>query len=300
MAHDAADELAERLRQAESTVAAQERELADLRQQVADAAFADELHQALVRIGAAGLLAAPVAHNQLLDLIIQTAAQVLSARAASLFLIDHETNEMVFEVAIGESSAQARKFRVPMGEGIAGWVAATGQPVAISDASKDPRFASGMAGNIGYVPKSILCIPLRSGDNIIGVVEIFDKTDGQPFTAADMQILGMFASEAAVAIEQSRVVRDLTQMFSVVLAGLLPGGSEEEALRRTLEQNAVEFTERSAQSEQYREALQITHLVSEISRHGPAARQLCRQVMTSVENYVRAQASLNAAGGWMR
>jgi hypothetical protein len=62
----------------------------------------------------------------------------------------------------------------------------------------------------------------------------------------------------------------------------------------------MDFTERSAQSEQYREALQITHLVSEISRQGPAARQLCRQVMASVENYVRAQASLNAAGGWLR
>ncbi|HWP28178.1 MAG TPA: GAF domain-containing protein [Chloroflexota bacterium] len=305
MTEDAADALTPealtaRLRQAEATILAQAREIAELRDQLADATFAEELRQALVRMGAAGQLTAPVAHNELLDLIVRTAAHVLGAQAASLFLIDHETNELVFEVALGESAAEARRFRVPLGEGIAGWVAATGQPVAVSDASQDPRFAAAIARSIGYIPRSVLCIPLRSGEAIIGVVELFDKANGQPFTAADMELLGQFASQAAVAIEQSRIVRDLTQLFSAVLQGLLPGGSEEEALRRALETHAAAFTERTVQSEWYRETLQITHLVSEISRHGPEARHLCQQILASVAAYVRSQASQNAAGGWLR
>jgi GAF domain-containing protein len=133
----------------------------------------------------------------------------------------------------------------------------------------------------------------------MGVVELFDKLDGQPFTPTDMELLGQFASEAAVAIEQSRVVRDLTLLFRVILSGLLPGGSEEDALRNALETHAAEFTERTAQSEQYREALQITQLVSDISAHGPAARQLARQVLASVAEYLRSQASVHAGTGWL-
>src|SRR3712207_6646113 len=130
-------ELATRLRQAETRLADQDREIAELRRQLADETFADELRAALIRLGAAGQLTAPVEYNELLDMIVTTAAQVLQSRAASLFLIDHETQELVFEVALGESAAVARRFRVPLGQGIAGWVAATGQPLAIADASQD-------------------------------------------------------------------------------------------------------------------------------------------------------------------
>ncbi|MBX5491896.1 MAG: GAF domain-containing protein [Chloroflexi bacterium] len=293
-------ELAARLRRAEARLAEQERELAELRRQVADETFADELRQALVRLGAAGQLAAPAQYNELLDMIITTAAQVLQARAASLFLIDHETQELVFQVALGESASAARRYRVPLGQGIAGWVAATGQPLAIADAAQDPRFARQMAQSIGYIPRSILCIPLRQGELVMGVVELFDKRDGQPFTPTDMELLAQFASQAAVAIEQSRIVRDLTLLFHVMLQGLLPGGSsEEDALRRTLEAHAAEFTERIAQSEEYRAALTITQLVGEICRHGPAARQLADHVLASIAEYLRGQQTLQAGGGWL-
>ncbi|HLI29084.1 MAG TPA: GAF domain-containing protein [Chloroflexota bacterium] len=293
-------ELTTRLRRAEAQLAQQEQELSLLRQRLADATFADELRQTLVRLGAAAQLAAPVQYSELLDMIVATAAQVLQARAASLFLIDQETQELVFEVALGESAAVARRYRVPLGQGIAGWVAATGQPLAIADATQDPRFARSLAQNIGYIPKSVLCIPLRQGELVMGVVELFDKRDGQPFTPADMELLAQFASEAAVAIEQSRVVRDLTLLFRVMLQGLLPGGSDEEAaLRRTLEAHAAEFTERVAQSEQYRDALKITQLVGAISRHGPAARHLAEQVLASVADYLQSQAALQTSGGWL-
>jgi hypothetical protein len=115
-----------------------------------------------------------------------------------------------------------------------------------------------------------------------------------------MELLGQFASQAAAAIEQSRALRDLSQLFCVVLEGLLPGMSEEEALQRALETSAPDVTDHAAASEHYREALQITHLISEVSQHGPEARRICCQIMASVAEYVRAQASQNAAAGWLR
>ena len=285
------EQLLERLRTTEAA-------LAEARQASVDGSFATELRQALIRMGASSQLAAPVEKNDLLDLIVRTAAQVLSAQAASLFLIDRESNELVFEVALGEAAAEARKFRVPLGQGIAGWVALSGQPVARSDVAQDARFAGGIAQRIGYVPKSVLCLPLRSGDDVIGVIELFDKTNGQPFSAGDMQVLEQFGAAAAVAIEQERLVRDLGQLFVVVLRGMLPGGSEEAALRQALETRARAFTERTAQSQQYRDVLEITQLVSDISRQGPEARQHCRQILASVAEYVRSVADRTGAGGW--
>jgi GAF domain-containing protein len=285
------EQLLERLRTTEAA-------LAEARQAAVDGAFATELRQALIRMGASSQLAAPVEKNDLLDLLVRTAAQVLSAQAASLFLIDRESNELVFEVALGEAAAAARKFRVPLGQGIAGWVALSGQPVARSDVAQDARFAGDIAQRIGYTPKTVLCLPLRSGDDVIGVIELFDKTNGQPFSAGDMQVLEQFGAAAAVALEQERLVRDLGQLFVVVLRGMLPGGSEEAALRQALETRAGAFTERPAQSQQYRDVLGITQLVSEISRPGPEARQHCRQILASVAEYVRAVAERTGGGGW--
>ena len=293
-------DLTGRLQAVQATIERQERELAELRADAADAAFAAELREALVRRAASGRLAAPAGQSELLGMILRTAARVISAEAGALFLLDQETNELLFEAALVEADASEGRFRIPVGQGIAGWVAATAQPVAISDASQDPRFAETISRSVGYVPKSVLCIPLYSHDAIVGVIQLCDKDGGRPFTAVDMEILGQFASQAAAAIEQSRALRDLSQLFCVVLEGLLPGMSEEAALQRALETSAPDVTEHAAASEHYREALEITHLISEVSQHGPEARRICCQIMASVAEYMRGQATQNAAAGWLR
>ncbi|HZR97717.1 MAG TPA: GAF domain-containing protein [Chloroflexota bacterium] len=265
----------------------------------ADAAFARELRAALVRRSADGAPLALGAHTELIEQILRTAAHALGAEAGVLFLIDHEAEELVCMAALVDS-AEARGFRVPLGAGIVGWVAATGQPLAISDASQDPRFAGSVSRGAGYVPKSVLCLPLRSDELVIGVLQLCDKNGGEPFTANDMALLGQFASLAAVAIEQSRVVRDLAQLFCVILQALLPGVSEVEALRQAMETQSLALADRTAQSAQYQEALELTHLISAISQQDPAARRLCQQLLTHVATYIRGQSSLNAAGGWLR
>jgi transcriptional regulator with GAF, ATPase, and Fis domain len=305
MAGNAHDEprdgdLTARLHALQARLAEQAHELAELRAAAADDAFAAELRDALVRRAASGELAAPASQSELLGMILRTAAHVIRAEAGALFLLDQETNELLFEAALVETDASSGRFRIPVGQGIAGWVAATGQPVAISDASQDPRFAETISRSVGYVPKSVLCIPLYSHEVMVGVIQLCDKDGGRPFTALDMELLGQFASQAAAAIEQSRALRDLTQLFCVVLEGLLPGSSEEQALQRALAAGGSDVTDHAAQSEHYLAALQITHLIAEVSQHGPAARRHCHQVMASVAEYVRSQASQNAAAGWLR
>src|SRR5438132_9805215 len=155
-----------------------------------DVRFAAQLRSVLVRSALASTIAAPVTHSRLLEMIVETAAQVINSQAAALFLVDEEHQELVFEIALGQKAEAVKKFRVPMGHGIAGHVAATGQPTATSGAT-DPRQAREIGESVGYVPRSILCVPLFYADRVIGVLELLDKVDEATFTMMDMQVLGL-------------------------------------------------------------------------------------------------------------
>jgi GAF domain-containing protein len=301
MASDALDalsreELIERLRAAEALVV-------DLQRGSDDGGFAAALRQALIQLGVIGYLAAPTDESALLNALVGTARQVLRARAAALFLVDHEAQEMVFEVVLGREAAAAdparalRHLRVPLGTGIAGWVAISGQPVARADAASDPRFARDFAERIGYTPQTVLCVPLRGRDRVVGVLELFDKADGEPFTPDDMQLLEQFGVAAAVALEQARLVDDLADLFAVVLRGLVRDDGNAAELARALDARGRDFAARAASSDQYRGVLEISRLVGQISREGPEAVAACRAVLDGLAGYVESQARRDPFAG---
>src|SRR5689334_16483173 len=106
-----------------ATIERQVREIERLQRRLEVERCAGELQQAIGVAAAAGTIASPVTHSRLLEMIVETAAQVISARAASLFLIDRESQQLVFEVALGQKGEEVKKFTVPLGHGIAGLVA---------------------------------------------------------------------------------------------------------------------------------------------------------------------------------
>ncbi|MGN6755065.1 MAG: GAF domain-containing protein, partial [Thermomicrobiales bacterium] len=120
-----------------SRIAALEQEVARLRTRLGDERLADELRSRLTAVGALATLTAPAEQGALLEQIVQTAMHVLRARAGSLYLLDEETDELIFEVALGERATPLRGQRIPLGQGIAGWVAATGQAIAVADVQQD-------------------------------------------------------------------------------------------------------------------------------------------------------------------
>src|SRR6184192_829431 len=101
----------------------QAQEIERLKSRLGDEPFASELRHTLALAAAASTIAAPVSHSRLLEMIVETAAHVISAQAASLFLIDKDTEELTFEVALGQKAEEVKKFKVPLGHGIAGYVA---------------------------------------------------------------------------------------------------------------------------------------------------------------------------------
>src|SRR4030067_1436398 len=101
------------------------------------------------------------------------------------------------------------RVRILIDRGIAGYVANTGQPIAIPNAQQDPRFNQEFAKSTGYVPRSILATPLIIGDRVIGVMEVLDKISAPSFGMQDMELLGVFAQQAAIAIDQSQQMDEL-------------------------------------------------------------------------------------------
>jgi GAF domain-containing protein len=173
---------------------------------------------------------------------------------------------------------------VPLGHGIAGLVAVTGQPMAVSDAQSDPRQAADIARSVNYLPSSILCVPLFYNDQVTGVLQLLDKLNAPSFSASDMEILGIFANQAAVAIEQSHTHRNVAALIGEVLRSL-QGLPEHD--RERLRAGAKEFAASVEESAAYRQALDLARLVQEIAWQGEGELRACRAILESFAEYLR-------------
>lgn len=270
----------------QETIAAQAAEIERLRQRLAHEHFADDLRAALRLATTAGTIAAPTTHARLLEMIVETAAHVISAQAGALFLVDQEAEELVFEVALGQKAAEVKRFRVPLGHGIAGLVAVTGQAMAVADAQHDPRQAADIARSVGYAPESVLCVPLFYNDEVIGVLELLDKAGASSFGPRDIEVLSLFANQAAVAIEQSRSQRSITALLGEVL-GSLPGLSEPQ--QQDLKGRARAFEDDLRLEANYRQALELARLVQEIVGQGGNEGRACHTILQGFADYLRAR-----------
>ena len=120
----------------------------------------NQLQRLFVSLQAASPLVISDTQDELLRSIVETAARIFGAAAASIALVNENENTLVFKVAFGEGNATLEGLSIPIDSGIAGYVAMTGQPIAISDVSHDPRFHKSFAESTGYVPRSfwpLLC-----------------------------------------------------------------------------------------------------------------------------------------------
>ena len=147
--------------------------------------------------------------DHLLELIIHTATGMMHAKASSLLLLDHKTRKLYFKVATGEKKDEVRKFEVKLGQGIAGHVALTGEPLLIPDVSKDDRWYKKISESIGFETHSIACVPMKVDNEIIGVVEIIDKDDGSAIEESDLKTLTAFADLSSRAIGNAKKIQDV-------------------------------------------------------------------------------------------
>jgi GAF domain-containing protein len=161
-----------------------------------------DLHAAV----AAGVLAAERGRAPLLQSIADVARAIFGARASSIMLFDADTDELVFEAVSGEGG-ELLGHRLPKDTGIAGWVLGAREPIVVEDVRHDPRFAADFARGIGYIPQGIMAAPLLREDRALGVLSILDRPKRASFSLVELDLLGLFANQAAIALELFQATR---------------------------------------------------------------------------------------------
>jgi GAF domain-containing protein len=142
-----------------------------------------------------------LSQRRLLQSIVEVTRSVFGAAAASVFLVDQESGELVFEAVCGEGDDHLVGSRFPGDTGIAGWVASSGQPLLVDDVSGSPQFALDAAESTGYVPRSIMAAPLISHGECLGVLEVLDRGTRKRGELGDVDLLGLLAAELGMAVE---------------------------------------------------------------------------------------------------
>ncbi len=150
--------------------------------------------------------------NKILSAIMKKTKAMIGAEAWSILLVDEEKGELFFEKAEGKKPKEIREFRVKIGEGIAGWVAKEGVPVIVPDVSKDARFSGRIDKLLHFKTKSLMCIPIKIKDKVIGVLEVVNKVTGEPFTKADLDFLSKLVNHAAMAIERASLYQKMEEL----------------------------------------------------------------------------------------
>jgi two-component system NtrC family sensor kinase len=150
--------------------------------------------------------------ERVLNLIMQELQDLLHVEVCSLMLLDEQTNELVFQVSLGPGAEQAKRLCLSLNQGIAGWVAREGQPALVPDVRTDPRWYPQVDASTGFTTKSILALPLKSKEKVIGVIEAINKVEGN-FTADDLQLLSSISIAAATAVENARLFSELNQAY---------------------------------------------------------------------------------------
>jgi GAF domain-containing protein len=163
---------------------------------------------------AAGVMTAEAEQRALLASVVALARSIFHAKAASVFLYDEERDELVFEAVSGEGEQSLVGTRIPSGTGVAGWVLTSRQPLVIDDTSKDTRFSAETAQRTGFVPQSLMCAPLTDGDRALGVINVLDRPVRPGAVLAEVDLLGQFANQAALALLQLQRARRVQRVLA--------------------------------------------------------------------------------------
>lgn len=177
--------------------------------------------------------------RHVVSVIMSHIQKLIPSEAWSILLVDEKKRELTFELALGEKGEDFSDIRLKIGEGIAGWVAETGEPAIVNDVMSDPRFQGRYDKQTQFQTRSILCAPLVSRGSTIGVVEIMNRASGSRFTKQDLNLLMTLVEPAAIALENAflfqkteklAITDDLTKLYNSHYLGICLGREIEKAI----------------------------------------------------------------------
>jgi len=249
--------------------------------------LSEQLQRLLISIEASGRAILPKSNDILLKSIVDAAAKIFGAAAASILLVNEEQEALEFKVTTGQADHDLVGTMFPYDQGIAGYVFMTGMPIATSNVKEDKRFNQDFAKSTGYVPNSILATPLISSDDrVIGVMEVLDKINATSFDMHDMELMGLFAQQAAMAIEQSQQIDEVQDTLVRALKRLAKADRSKESadLQSALDQSLENRDEAT-------DLLELADRFNQISSLGENERKACIQILDVFANLRKTDSS---------
>lgn len=220
---------------------------------------------------------APVGNEQMLQSITNTARDIFGAAACSLAMLTDDGEELVYTTASGQGADSVVGMRMASGQGIAGWVVNSEQPLEVRDLQRDARFARNVAESTGYVPNALLAVPVASPQRMLGVLSVLDRDASRPDASRDMQLLQLFADQAALAIESARVFADLGTAVLQAVAAADPDSDLAEALTAAARDAAPPDAD----------LLRVAAVLAELDAAGAEERRLAVALLQDVLAYAR-------------
>jgi GAF domain-containing protein len=223
----------------------------------------------------------PAGTDELLRSLTETARRLFGAAACSLALLSVDESELVYAVAAGEGAEEVTGLRIPVTQGIAGWVVQSGQPIAISDVAHDPRFSRQVAEQTGYVPQAILAVPVQTRHRVLGVISLLDRDARRPGAEQDMALLSLFADQAALALASVEAFSTLGRVLLDALAEAAAGDDLIRALRQAGDRLSAADADLATLAASF----------AALARRGAAERRLALAVLRDVGDYAERRSS---------
>ncbi|MGZ3495146.1 MAG: HD domain-containing phosphohydrolase [Thermodesulfobacteriota bacterium] len=152
-------------------------------------------------------------HKEIRRRAMQAATQLMKAEAGSLLLVDEGKRQLHFEVALSDREEDIKMIPLNFGEGIAGCVAQSGNPLIVNSPKKDHRFFKGVDERTDFKTRNIICVPVKVKEKIIGVLEAINKQERGGFNKEDLSLFISLADQVAIALDNSRLYQELEEMF---------------------------------------------------------------------------------------
>jgi diguanylate cyclase (GGDEF)-like protein len=178
-------------------------EIAELKHQIERLSLFHEIGKAL---------ASTLDLQKILQTVMEKISDLLQPDTWSLLMLDESSQELHFEIAIGAGADKLKDVRLKMGEGIAGWVAQTGEPVLVEDVKRDARFTRRIDELTHTDTRSVVCVPIRGKEKILGVIELVNCLGRESFRREDIPILKSLADYAAIALENARYIQRIHEL----------------------------------------------------------------------------------------
>jgi diguanylate cyclase (GGDEF)-like protein len=178
-------------------------EIAELKRQIERLSLFHEIGKAL---------ASTLDLQKILQTVMEKISDLLQPDTWSLLMLDEAGQELHFEIAIGAGADKLKDVRLKLGEGIAGWVAQHGEPVLVEDVKRDPRFTARIDEVTQTDTRSVVCVPIKGKEKILGVIELVNCLGRESFRREDIPILKSLADYAAIALENARYIQRIHEL----------------------------------------------------------------------------------------